>query len=727
MTKGTQKSKPSSASPPPPSDTGLAVLVDDWGSAQAHAGLVGPSSMWPSSSSFDTADAEQWSTGVAFLDEFFGDVEGAADAGLHAPTALPLAPPLPPHALLPRRVEVTVKLHGFTPASLPACLATAFEAWFETAPLLLEGHVRPGCTLLTVDVLLEAHAADAACTPGAEAAMAAHLRAGGAERDPSVAALFGATSSWSLQLRDSAGATCRAALLDEGGAALSAFGNATPVHCRLHGQSLAFSVQPSGGALRLPPLALPGLALFTLPTGAALPVLLCAEPRIVAEVNADRSADGGSACELLGYALRPDATRAVLDAATDVALRRGWLAAAATLLRATQLTQLATPASSASAWNPLHLRPAPAPAWTPLHSACAAGDPRGVALVLSLCSGAAVTHRDKRGLSPLHLAAAHRDARAARLLLASAWPAAPALRAWFGAASHSGDTPSALAVRAGGLAFQLDADLRACCAAGTLTNSAHRAWVVDTNAHLVAALAALQLLRSCFTCFDAVSVLRAPSLAAATAGMGRIRTSALTTSKVYDVVTGARLASEDIPWAAAQSMAAAVVATFPLRCCANVGLIVATTTPRLRGWVQRHWSLVYLVCTILENGMRVLTEYIGLYRPHGLAVSYSLFFGLEHIFASLMLSGILVRRQTAGAGDARANALLVIFRLLASASCLPLSRATWAAAASSPHLTLQAGVAVVALATLPWNDRRLRRLAAVEGARRRRQVRAKQA
>ena len=660
------------------------------------------------------------------MKDLLGDVGGSADAAVHALMETPPPPPaLPPP--LPRRVEVTVKLHGLTPANLPAGLASAFEAWFESAPLLVEGHVRPGCTLLTVDVLLEAAAADAACAPGAEAALAAHLRSGGVERDAAVKALFAAASpSLALRLRDSAGAPGRAALLAPGGAAPPWAGDAQPVHCRLHGQSLPFSGRPGGGSLRLSPRAPPGLALFTLPVEgatAAAPVLLCSEPRVVAEVNADLRADGGAACELLGYGLRHDATRAVRDAATDAALRRGWLSAAAALLRATQLTQMATPAFAASAW-------------TPLHAACTTGDPRGVALVLRLCPGASVTSRDERGISPLHLAAAHRDARAARLLLASAWPAAPALRAWFSAASHSGETPSTLAVRAGGPASRLDAALRARCAAASLTDSAYRAWVVDTNARLVATFAALQLLRSCptvglgsvdLTRLDSVAVLRDPSLAAATVGIQRMRATALSTSTVFDVVTGARVALTDAPWQAAQSLAGAFVATFPLRCSANLALIVATTTPRLRGWVQRHWSLLYLVCAMLESGTSVLAEYIGLYQPHGLAIDYTFIFGVEHICAFLVLSGGLIGGQAAAAGGAGANAVLVIFRLLASASCLPLSRATWAAAAASPHLALQAGVAFAALATLPWIDRRLRRLAAVEGARRRRKVRAKRA
>jgi hypothetical protein len=96
--------------------------------------------------------------------------DALAAAGIFAQNGAAAAP-LP----LPYRADVVLKLHDVLPDQLPPALAPALLDWWASAPLVMEGHVRPGCTLLTVDVLLRGHDPAAALGRGGGGGGAAQL------------------------------------------------------------------------------------------------------------------------------------------------------------------------------------------------------------------------------------------------------------------------------------------------------------------------------------------------------------------------------------------------------------------------------------------------------------------------------------------------------------------------------------------------------------------------
>jgi hypothetical protein len=139
--------------------------------------------------------------------------------------------------------------------------------------------------------------------------------------------------------------------------------------------------------------------------------------------------------------------------------------------------------------------------------------------------------------------------------------------------------------------------------------------------------------------------------------------------------------------------------------------------PRLRPWMGRHFASIYCIAAVLEVAHSPLAEYLALYRPHGIVIDYSWLFAFEHFVAFLLLSGIFVRGTFSAAGSGGVNVALTWIRMLCFCGCLLLSPVTVRAVAlRSPHVLGQLAVALVTTAAAPWNNRRLRAIAAKDTA-----------
>ena len=377
---------------------------------------------------------------------------------------------------LPYDRTVSLKIGGATPGQLPATLAPALaSAWCDNAALCMEAAPRPGCTLLHVDCLVRPDAPPAPDAPhllqdlldglagpwlrqrsvtvrigGGDAAVA--KPGGGITAAPTTAApppplprllplaLHTAAAELQLHTRGWAGPPPGCALL-----------------LRLYGQVATQRFE--GGIVTLPPLdgAAEGAARIWLAQdgaagGAERTVVLTQDAAIAAEV-ASLDATGSEATErllrTLGAALRPGCAPRVLVAAAAEALSRGWVALASRLL------PLLRAALDADACDD----DARTAARELMHAAALSGRAELVALTLSLSSDGALGtphSRDRRRVTPMHLAAAMGDGAAAEAL-AGASPAA--LVSWFSARSHLGATPADEALAAGGAAARANAAL----------------------------------------------------------------------------------------------------------------------------------------------------------------------------------------------------------------------------------------------------------------------------
>ena len=316
--------------------------------------------------------------------DFLGDLEAlpaGAGAGAEAPpdhAAWCLSPgdvaallgdalqPSPPAAAVASRelqrppsfaaLTLSLKMPRATPDALPPALAATLHGWAGSA-LALEGAVQPGCTLLTVDVLLSSDAA-AHLPAGGAAALEATLRdadgcealaapgafrlAIGGDCAPKVAAQDLPTRAPPLRPRIALAAP-RIELR------LAAEARA-PLRCRMHGALLAADAAgPAAVSLQLPRGFKHGVALFDYApqagdaaapaTAKPRPVLLTHSAAVAAELSAAFAADADdeesdALLQLLGTALHDvaAASPALLRAAMTLAAQRGWLSTLAALL-----------------------------------------------------------------------------------------------------------------------------------------------------------------------------------------------------------------------------------------------------------------------------------------------------------------------------------------------------------------------------------------------------------
>jgi hypothetical protein len=293
-------------------------------------------------------------------------------------------------AALPYRADVILKLHNVLPEHLPPELAPALFGWWASAPLAMEGHVRAGCTLLTVDALLLGN--DPAAVAAAAGKQAAPPAGGGSAAELVAALLRSGAGEFLRSKRWSLAVDGRSVHVEQGGFIRPEGGDdavpppppplrlllpvallstapgrvslrvslaatlAGELHCRLHGQSLAVDVAADAddnAFVVLPPTGVEGVALLSLHAaadalaGRARPVLLTTDAMIVRELSVLSSdvarAPPGAArlrvqetvertVTLMGYALHAGASADVLYAAADVALRRGWVHTSTRLL-----------------------------------------------------------------------------------------------------------------------------------------------------------------------------------------------------------------------------------------------------------------------------------------------------------------------------------------------------------------------------------------------------------
>jgi len=403
-------------------------------------------------------------------------------------------------------VELRLKLLDATPLALPAGLDAALRAWLAGAcggarVASLRGCVRPGCTLLSVQAVLDAPAegsgdSAAAQQCGSAASLVAALlnSASGPVRS------FFQTQRFSVaaagEVADVAGGALlrvrpapppprlpplRPLALCSG--AETRLASAQPLQapapgrliCRLHGQHLRLGddAQLTPGAplsAMVPACNADGVAFFeaaplaggddaALPA-TARPVLLCRDAAVAAEMAslgdavdamppgaaADAAAEAAERLVIaLGFALRggDECPPRLAAAALAVALTQGWHATVAALLHR-------APPLSKSKRRPL----APARMDTALHAAARCGRLGMLQAVLSheaFASGrlghAGAPAAD--GVTPLHLAATLRAPGAASAAVTALMEGdACAALAWFAARNARGATPAQLAAAA---------------------------------------------------------------------------------------------------------------------------------------------------------------------------------------------------------------------------------------------------------------------------------------
>jgi hypothetical protein len=256
-----------------------------------------------------------------------------------APPPPPLPAPLPPRAL-----SFSIKLPHATPDALPPSLAPALAAWADE-PLSLFAAAQPGCTLLTVDVLLRG---DAATHAAQEEALQAALRGCGAPGGALSGARFALAAAG-----DAGRAPPLALAVVHAHSCTLTVAFAAPVaagalRCRAHGALLHLAQAGAAAvAVSLPPSFTHGLLLFDVaPRATDADAPLMPPPRaLLATRDGAIAAElaAGSACEselwLLGNALHgaagsSDAEPELLSCAAACAARRGWLAALGALLAA---------------------------------------------------------------------------------------------------------------------------------------------------------------------------------------------------------------------------------------------------------------------------------------------------------------------------------------------------------------------------------------------------------
>ena len=404
--------------------------------------------------------AAQDSASLAFLDWLLLDVPppdgGAAADFSHQARGFDFSSPRLGEALSaspappPVSSTLVLKLHDTNPGGMPLELGPSLASLFTPPALSLSSHVRPGCTLLTLDALSLHPPADAQAVQRRLLASpaASFLRAQrwdvcvvDAHRRSTLgtAAAAAATPPRLPRVRpfaaqcspDSQPSTLRCAGAPDG-----------LVSARLAGaqvRGLVVTRAADGLSIRLPRAQLEGCALFELSAEPALmsegwpealprPVLLCPDVAVVDEVAslaldvALSDADAEGLVRLVGCALAPRAGAPLLDAAARAALRRGWVATLARLLLRLRSALLEADAD--------HL--AQAGKVTLLHAAAASGQATAVACLLRIggseCLFGSPVSVGPGGLTPLHLAALCSDGVVAA---AMASHSAPSVLAWF--------------------------------------------------------------------------------------------------------------------------------------------------------------------------------------------------------------------------------------------------------------------------------------------------------
>ena len=457
-----------------------------------------------------------------------------------------------------------VKLPAAHPLSLPPGMPATFTSAFATGvPLAFSATIRPGCVLLSIDALL---AADGAATGavGADVALARLLSAPGAAGDffraqPMSVHAPGTNCEVSATGVNARGPAIRlpplvplAALCGTAVTLTPAMASKDlrfgPLHCRMHGRSVALVARsrvPAGAFAVLEACDEEGCALLeAAPADAASaaeraaaprPLLLCTDAAIVAEVctaavTAGSDADAREAIErvvcVLGAALRPGASVTVIAAACAAAATLGWTATLARLLPALR--------AAAEAGASLGDTSAAAAACmrggaTLLHRAAAAGQQATCAALLAAggtdCIFGAPDSVGLGGLTPLHLAAALPDGgELASALLAptgcSAERAGDMLWAWFRAVDASGRTPAHVS-EAADVCVQAEHLRASLCARRNAARSLALRHLrsLEADGHLAPQLAALAALDSLAAVpgpvsLDAAAMFRAASVAA---------------------------------------------------------------------------------------------------------------------------------------------------------------------------------------------------------------------
>jgi hypothetical protein len=120
----------------------------------------------------------------------------------------------------------------------------------------------------------------------------------------------------------------------------------------------------------------------------------------------------------------------------------------------------------------------------------------------------------------------------------------------------------------------------------------------------------------------------------------------------------------------------------------------ASRFPRTRALYERAYETLYVALINLVEMLHLpLVEYLGGYRAAGLAVDYSPIFGASYAIAALLLTCFWTARGAFGPCRARCDLAVLLLRAALFAGCITWQRATWRAAARSPHLAHAGGAA----------------------------------
>jgi len=589
----------------------------------------------------------------------------------------PQPAPLPPAASAaaaaasaqPAAVTLQLKLHDVSPGSIPEELQGSLATLFSPPPLALCGHARPGCTILTVDVV-----ADGVASEGGAAAAAAALLASPAGdwlrgRRWAIATPAGPPARFGPNGESGPApkgpperlSPLRPLVASTGGAELrcAAPAEAAAVWARMGGVRLpGVSAAAEGGGLRvsLPSGVTEGAALFALRDAAGgwreaapRPVLLCPDARVVAELgpgleaeaHADEAA-GEALTTLLGCALEAGAPPPLLARAAEAALRRGWAAAAERLLG--RLVAAGPTAEGAQVAQTHSL----------LLAAATSGRAPLVELVIRLggpshAFGGPITP-GPGGETALHAAARHADGEAAALLAA----APRAALSFFSARGAGGETAAALALRApagSGLARLRE---RLAAEVGAAASAARGALASARAAHPAAAEE--RLLRVVQRGAEARSPLVAEMLS-----------TALSTRRRSAAAMARRLSPAEMPLFAAEQLAAhrmhVSLLLLPLLLLIDLSALKSYLTEgppeaetlallpyppwpeavRLYKWVGVPMLALKMPATVAVMLLVSLPHLRGLYerRGHSLLLAYT----LAYFFLSLVYTEWAFRRQ----------------------------------------------------------------------------------
>ena len=375
----------------------LRQLFDHWASddpvdreGEVIASLLGTIAAPPAAAARDTAadvtSAHSWAAN--------GEAMVPPGAPLTAwPLPVSFGPAMHPGALASfaptlASHELTLKFQNAVPSDYSLNLAPSIGAFLPPGVLHFEGHIQPGCSLLTVHALREVLpppldaegnplppcAEDAPgelshALPDAEA-LARHLaasevgpwlrtqarvtlRVGAGDGTPGAAVLLRYGMVDDTARADPAPDAPRLPRLAPAAVAITARRAAVlrfetpaprgvPLLCMLNGRTLRHVIG-SDGTLRLPSMPEEGVVFVARALADAAapprPVLLTQDAAIAAEVAAAmpggaKNAQDDAALATLGVALRLGAQPDLLRAAAAETLRRGWGAASARLLRA---------------------------------------------------------------------------------------------------------------------------------------------------------------------------------------------------------------------------------------------------------------------------------------------------------------------------------------------------------------------------------------------------------